>query len=234
MEILKTVDIKKIYDNYKNPVTVLQDISFTINEGEIVVIFGPSGSGKSTLLNILSGIDKVSSGKIYFEEEDITNFSFAELLKYRKDNIGFIFQTFNLVPSLTVYENICLGAKLSDNPYNIDDILKSIKMLNSKDKYPAQLSGGEMQKVAIARAIVKNSKILFCDEPTGSLDEENGKKIYSLLQNINKEYKITIIIVTHNSSVGDIANTVVKMNSGKIVKITKNKNIKNAIDLRWV
>ena len=222
MEILKTVDIKKIYDNYKNPVTVLQDISFTINEGEIVVIFGPSGSGKSTLLNILSGIDKVSSGKIYFEEEDITNFSFAELLKYRKDNIGFIFQTFNLVPSL------------SDNPYNIDDILKSIKMLNSKDKYPAQLSGGEMQKVAIARAIVKNSKILFCDEPTGSLDEENGKKIYSLLQNINKEYKITIIIVTHNSSVGDIANTVVKMNSGKIVKITKNKNIKNAIDLRWV
>lgn len=231
--ILKLDNVAKTYNSYDEVTEALSDINLEIKEKEIVVILGPSGSGKSTLLNILSGIDTPTSGHVYYEQEKLENLTSLELTQYRKDNVGFIFQTYNLVANLTVYENIELGYQLASDPLNIDEILKLINMERYKDKYPSMLSGGEMQRVAIARALVKNSKLLFCDEPTGALDEETGKAILSLLQDINKKYHTTIIIVTHNPSVALMANTVIKMNSGKIVSITKNKEVVAAKDLRW-
>lgn len=232
MEIYKLEKVKKIYkgnvDNY-----ALNDINLNIKSGEVVIILGPSGSGKSTLLNILSGIDNPTSGKVYFNDDRIDNLNAKKLTSYREHNLGFIFQSYNLIPNLTVKENIELGAKLSKNPLNIKEISESVGLDTQLNKYPYQLSGGQMQRVAIARAIVKNPKVLFCDEPTGALDEEMGKNVLSLLQKINKEYNTTIIIVTHNPSIANMGHTVIKMNSGKISKIIKNKEILDAKDLRW-
>lgn len=233
MELYKLEDVVKEYKSYTSNVLALDNINLTLNEGEVIVILGPSGSGKSTLLNVLSGIDKVSSGSVYFNEERIDLYDDVRLNEFRKENIGFIFQSYNLIPNLTVYENIELGYHLSSNPLNIMELLEKLEILKLKDKYPYQLSGGEMQRVAIARAIVKNSKVLFCDEPTGALDEKTGKKILNLLQKINKDYNTTIIIVTHNPSIQDMGNTVIKMNSGKIISITHNDEIKDAEELRW-
>lgn len=233
MELYKLENIKKTYKSYNETIHALDDVDLTIKKGEVLVILGPSGSGKSTLLNILSGIDNPTSGKVYFNNERIDNYNEQDLEKYRKNNIGFIFQTYNLVSNLTVYENVELGYHLSSNPIKIDDILDIIGLKNLKNKYPYQLSGGEMQRVAIARAISKNSDVLFCDEPTGALDEKTGKKILSLLQKINKEFNTTLIIVTHNPSISDIANTVIKMNSGKIVEVIHQDKQKDAEDLRW-
>ncbi len=233
MEIYKLENIKKTYKTYNDTVHALDDVDLSINKGEIIVILGPSGSGKSTLLNILSGIDNPTSGKVYFNNKRIDNYNNESLREYRKNSVGFIFQTYNLVSNLTVYENVELGYHLSNNPIKIDDILNIIELDKLKNKYPYQLSGGEMQRVAIARAIAKNSEILFCDEPTGALDEKTGKKILALLQKINKEFNTTLIIVTHNPSIADIANIVIKMNSGKIVEIIKNEKQKEAEELRW-
>lgn len=232
MEIYKLENVKKVYkgsvDNY-----ALDNINLNINSGEVVIILGPSGSGKSTLLNILSGIDNPTSGCVYFKEERIDNLDAKKLTTYREHNLGFIFQSYNLIPNLTVKENIELGAKLSKNSLSIKEIASSVGLETQMNKYPYQLSGGQMQRVAIARAIVKNPSVLFCDEPTGALDEEMGKNVLALLQKINKEYNTTIIIVTHNPSIANMGHTVIKMNSGKIRKITKNKDILDAKDLRW-
>lgn len=228
--------LEKVYKTYKFNDTfnhALNDIDLELNEGEIIVILGPSGSGKSTLLNLLSGIDSSSSGKIYFNNERLDKLKENELTNYRKENLGFIFQSYNLISNLTVKENIEFGSYLSNNPLNIDEIIKNVGLENHKNKYPYQLSGGQMQRVAIARSLVKNPKVLFCDEPTGALDEKMGKKVLEILQQINKKYNTTMIIVTHNPSIAMMANTVIKMNSGKIVEIIKNKDIKEAKELRW-
>lgn len=228
--------LEKVYKTYKFNDTfnhALNDIDLELNEGEIIVILGPSGSGKSTLLNLLSGIDRSSSGKIYFNNERLDKLKENELTNYRKENLGFIFQSYNLISNLTVKENIEFGSYLSNNPLNIDEIIKNVGLENHKNKYPYQLSGGQMQRVAIARSLVKNPKVLFCDEPTGALDEKMGKKVLEILQQINKKYNTTMIIVTHNPSIAMMANTVIKMNSGKIVEIIKNKDIKEAKELRW-
>ena len=231
--LYKLEKVTKTYKNFSSENHALKDINLEINEGEIVVILGPSGSGKSTMLNILSGIDNPTHGKVYFNDNRIDKYSDKELTKYRKDNLGFIFQSYNLVSNLTVKENIELGRELSEDPLKIKDILKEVGLYDHRKKYPYQMSGGQMQRVAIARAIVKNPKVLFCDEPTGALDEATGKNVLSLLQKINKKYNTTMIIVTHNPSIADMANTVIKMNSGEIKEIIKNKEIKDASELRW-
>lgn len=226
-------NVKKIYKSAGEITHALDNVSFDILSGEIVVILGPSGSGKSTMLNILSGIDIPTSGQVMFGSKRIDKYSDKELTEYRKDNLGFIFQSYNLISNLTVYENVELGSHLSENSLDIDEILKVVLLYDMKNKFPYQLSGGQMQRVAIARAITKNPKVLFCDEPTGALDEKVGKQTLKLLQDINKKYKTTVIIVTHNPSIANMANTVIKMNSGKVVSIDRNENVVDAEEIGW-
>ncbi len=233
MELYKLENVFKTYKNSNNLNHALKNINLSINKGEIVVILGPSGSGKSTMLNILSGIDSPTEGKVFYEDKRIDNLSSNLLTTYRKNNLGFIFQSYNLISNLTVKENIEMGGHLSSNPLDIKDIVDVVGLSSHINKYPYQLSGGQMQRVAIARAIVKNPNVLFCDEPTGALDEETGKNVLKLLQDINKEYKTTMIIVTHNPSIAYMADTVIRMNSGEILEISKNKKKLNALDLRW-
>ena len=231
--IYRLENIYKTYPFNDHVVHALEDIDLELNEGEIIVILGPSGSGKSTLLNLLSGIDNPTKGKLYYYDDKITHYNDNELTLYRREHLGFIFQSYHLIPNLTVEENILLGKELSKRPLDVSEVLRAVGMEKQKNKYPYQLSGGQMQRVAIARSLVKNPEVLFCDEPTGALDEKTGKKVLEKLQEINKLYNTTMIIVTHNPSIASIANTVIRMNSGKIVEIIKNKDIKNAEDLRW-
>ncbi len=231
--IYKLEKVSKLYKSYSETTHALENIDLTLNRGEMIVILGPSGSGKSTFLNLLSGIDQPSKGKIFFTDERIDTKNDKELTEYRKDNLGFIFQSYHLIPNLTVKENIELGAQLGTNLLNLEEIVEAVGLTEHIHKYPYQLSGGQMQRVAIARALVKNPKVLFCDEPTGALDEETGKKILELLQKINKKYNTTMIIVTHNPSIADMANTVIRMNSGHIKEVAINDVVKDAMDLRW-
>lgn len=225
MELYKLENVFKTYKKSNNLNHALKNINLSINKGEIVVILGPSGSGKSTMLNILSGIDSPTEGKVFYEDKRIDNLSSNLLTTYRKNNLGFIFQSYNLISNLTVKENIEMGGHLSSNPLDIKDIVDVVGLSSHINKYPYQLSGGQMQRVAIARAIVKNPNVLFCDEPTGALDEETGKNVLKLLQDINKEYKTTMIIVTHNPGIAQIGDVVIRMNSGKIIEKYKNKRV---------
>lgn len=229
----KLENIYKTYKGYESDNHALNDIDLELEDGKVIVILGPSGSGKSTLLNILSGIDKPTKGKIFFNDIRLDKLNEEELTNYRKNNLGFIFQSYNLIPSLTVKENIELGSHLSNSPINMNEIIKKVGLEEHKNKYPYQLSGGQMQRVSIARAVSKNPSVLFCDEPTGALDEKTGKAVLELLQMVNKNYKTTIIIVTHNPSIALMAHKVIKMNSGKIVEISENKEVKEAKELRW-
>lgn len=226
-------NVKKIFKSAAGDTYALDGVSFDILKGEVVVILGPSGSGKSTMLNVLSGIDTPTSGKVMYFDTELSNLNVAKLTNYRKDNLGFIFQSYNLISNLTIYENVELGAHLSENPLNIDEILDIVGIESMKNKFPYQLSGGQMQRVAIARAVVKNPKVLFCDEPTGALDEKMGKQTLKMIQDINQKYKTTVVIVTHNPSIAHLANTVIKMNSGKVSEIHKNDNVMDASDIRW-
>lgn len=227
--IYKLVKVNKFYDE-KNKALI--DISLEIKTGEIVVILGPSGSGKSTMLNLLAGIDVPTSGEIFFNDLKIDNLNEDELTDYRFNNLGFIFQSYNLISTLNTKENIELGMNKTTD-LDINNIIDLIDLEAHIDKYPYQLSGGQMQRIAIARAMIKNPRVIFCDEPTGALDEEMGKKILEAIHEINKKYKTTVIIVTHNPSIADMANTVIKMKSGKIESITKNKKVLKASELRW-
>ena len=229
----KLENIYKTYKGYESDNHALNDIDLNLEDGKVIVILGPSGSGKSTLLNILSGIDKPTKGKIFFNDIRLDKLNEEELTNYRKNNLGFIFQSYNLIPSLTVKENIELGSHLSNSHINMNEIIKKVGLEEHKNKYPYQLSGGQMQRVSIARAVSKNPSVLFCDEPTGALDEKTGKAVLELLQMVNKNYKTTIIIVTHNPSIALMAHKVIKMNSGKIVEISENKEVKEAKELRW-
>ncbi len=226
-------NISKTYKSIGETNHALDDITLSLKKGEVIVILGPSGSGKSTMLNLLSGLDKPTRGQILFEDIRLDKMNEESLNDYRRKHLGFIFQSYNLISNLTIKENIELGSHLSSNPLNMEEVIDSVGLSSHKNKYPYQLSGGQMQRVAIARALVKNPAVLFCDEPTGALDEAMGKNILKVLQEMNKKYKTTMIIVTHNPSIADMANTVIRMNSGKIVEVTQNKKVKKAEELRW-
>jgi len=226
-------NVYKKYDNFGNITNALNNVDFSLKDGEIIVILGPSGSGKSTMLNVLAGIDSVTSGTIKFYDIMISDYTEEELIGYRRENLGFIFQSYNLISNLSVKENIELGSALSKNPLEIEHIIDTVGLKSHAHKFPYQLSGGQQQRVSIARAVVKNPKVLFCDEPTGALDEKTGKKVLEVIENINKEFGTTVIIVTHNPSIGKMANTVLKMNSGKIVEVIHNESLISAKDIEW-
>ena len=228
-EILYCENLTKTY-GVDNSFYALNNVSMHINEGELLVIVGPSGSGKSTLLNLLSGIDKSTSGNIIFKDEDITKYNEKKRTNYRRNNIGFIYQSFNLINELTVSENIQL---IKDKEVNIDEILDTVGLLDKKNSYPKNLSGGEQQRVSIARALSKNFDILFCDEPTGSLDSNTSKQILLILEKLCKKNKKTIVIVTHNNDICKIANRVYSMKNGEIIEEKINKRPLSVNKIEW-
>lgn len=223
-DILKVTDVTKTYLMGEVKITALAGVSFTLREGEFVVVLGPSGSGKSTMLNIIGGIDKPSSGEILYLGRDIGRISQRELTLYRRNAVGFVFQFYNLIPNLTARENIQLACEMSKNPIPANELLERIGMADRGGHFPSQLSGGQQQRVAIARALGKNPQILLCDEPTGALDVSTGVEILKLLKDFNKTYNKTVAIITHNSSIADIADRVFHIRDGKIDKIIENEN----------
>ena len=232
-KIYRLRNVSKVYKAGDEAVHALDGVNLDIVEGEVCVILGPSGSGKSTMLNILSGIDLPSSGKVVFDGDRLDKLKDTELTEYRMENLGFIFQSYNLIPNLTVLENVELGSYLSKNPLKPREIIQMVDMIEHRNKFPYQLSGGQQQRVAIARAIAKNPKVLFCDEPTGALDEKMGKQTLRLVQKINQKYGTTVIMVTHNPSIAKLANVVIRMNSGKVVSVTRNDQILDADEIGW-
>lgn len=225
--------VNKIYKTGEIETVALKEIELTIQDGAFVVILGPSGSGKSTLLNVISGLDTVTSGTITFGDTVLTDLSPEQMTAFRRDHLGFIFQQYNLLQNLTVQENIQIGADLSDSPLPIDELLEQVGLTSARDKYPYQLSGGEQQRVSIARSLSKNPTIVFCDEPTGSLDEDNSKRVLELLERLNKEYGKTVVVITHNTGISEMADDVIKMNSGRIIELTHNPTKRSARDIHW-
>lgn len=230
---LEINELKKSFGSGDYKVDVLKGISFGVEKGEMCVLLGPSGSGKSTLLNIIGGIDSADSGYISINGEKTADMKEKELTYYRRKHLGYVFQMYNLIPNLNVKENIEVGAYLSDNPLEIDDLLKTLGLYEHRHKLPNQLSGGQQQRTAIGRAIVKNPDILLCDEPTGALDYNTSKEILKLIENVNKKYGNTVIMVTHNDAIKNMADKVIKLKDGKIRDSFENKNKVSASDLDW-
>ncbi|MBQ8165431.1 MAG: ABC transporter ATP-binding protein [Lachnospiraceae bacterium] len=230
---LEISGIKKHFGEGDSRVDVLKGIDLQIEKGEICVLLGPSGSGKSTLLNIIGGIDDADSGYISINGEKTADMNEKSLTKYRRKHLGYIFQMYNLIPNLNIKENIEVGAYLSDNPLDVDEILKTLGLYEHRHKLPNQLSGGQQQRCAIGRAIVKNPDILLCDEPTGALDYNTSKDILKLIEDVNKKYGNTVIMVTHNDAIKNMADRVVKLRDGVIRKNYLNDEKIAAMDLDW-
>ena len=230
---LEIHELKKGYGSGENRTEVLQGIDFTVNKGEICVLLGPSGSGKSTLLNIIGGIDTADSGYVSVNGEKTRDMSEKTLTRYRRKHLGYVFQMYNLIPNLNVKENIEVGAYLSDSPLDIDDLLHTLGLYEHRHKLPNQLSGGHQQRTSIGRAIVKNPDILLCDEPTGALDYHTSKEILKLIGDVNQKYGNTVIMVTHNDAIKNMADRVVKLRDGAIRKNYCNETKIAAEDLEW-
>lgn len=230
---LEISNIKKSFGNGENKTEVLKGVNIQIEKGEICVLLGPSGSGKSTLLNIIGGIDNADSGYISINGEKTKDMNEKRLTQYRRKHLGYVFQAYNLIPNLTVKENIEVGAYLSKSPLEIDELLKTLGLYEHRYKIPNQLSGGQQQRTAIGRAIVKNPDILLCDEPTGALDYKTSKEILKLMEDVNKKYGNTIVMVTHNDAIKNMADRVVKMRDGQIRDNYKNKSKTPASELEW-
>jgi len=229
------VDVKKSYGDYNsgNFVQVLNKVSTKIEAGKMCVILGPSGSGKSTFLNAIGGLDKVDSGSILVNDLDIAGLNANDLSIYRRNYLGYIFQFYNLVPNLTVKENIQVCEYLTDKPLDLNELLEILGLEEQKNKFPSQLSGGQQQRCAIARALIKNPKLLLCDEPTGALDFKTSKEILILLEKINKKYGTTMLIVTHNTAIKDMVHRVIKLNDGAIREDYENNNLIPAANVEW-
>lgn len=232
MDLIKANNLVKTYGKKETKVDALKGISFSVTEGEIVCILGRSGAGKSTLLNILGGMDTSTSGSLLFKTQNISTYSEHELIEHRRKEIGFVFQFYNLISNLNVYENVEI-ARFGKNSFNSKEILESVGLNKRLKNFPSQLSGGEQQRVAIARAIVKNPDLLLCDEPTGALDIKTGIEVLKIIQNLNKEHKKTIIIVTHNSEIAKIADHVIELKDGQIFRDFKNEKPLAVSELKW-
>ncbi|MDI9467472.1 MAG: ABC transporter ATP-binding protein [Bacillota bacterium] len=226
-------NLKKSYTTGVIKTDVLKGIEMKLGKGEIGVILGPSGSGKSTLMNIIGGVDRGDSGKVIVDGIEVNKLNNDELTEYRREDIGFVFQFYNLVPNLTVGENIEVVSNISKSPLKIDEVLEAVEMLDKKHRFPRELSGGEQQRVSIARAIVKNPKLLLCDEPTGALDYQTSRSILKLLQQVNKKYGTTILMITHNGAIAAMANKVFRLRSGEVVDEVVNQVIVPAERIEW-
>lgn len=224
--------ITKSYVSSDSRFKVLKDISLKIEDGDFVVILGASGSGKSTLLNVISGLEPPDEGNVFYDETDIAGLSDDKLTEFRRENIGFIFQQYYLLPNMNVEKNVKMGADLAGNK-DYKAIIEAVGLSSMLRKYPSELSGGEQQRVSVARALAKKPKVLFLDEPTGALDEQTGRQVLDLICKLKKEYNFTIIMVTHNLNIAEMANTVIKMNSGKIHEIYSNEIQKTAYEIGW-
>ena len=231
--LLEINNLKKSFGTGESRVEVLKGIQFSVKKGEICVLLGPSGSGKSTLLNIIGGIDEADSGSIVIEGEKIEDMNEKTLTRYRRKHLGYVFQMYNLIGNLNVKENIEVGAYLSDNALDIDDLLHTLGLYEHRYKLPNQLSGGQQQRVSIGRAIVKNPDILLCDEPTGALDYNTSKEILKLIEEVNQKYGNTIIMVTHNEAIKNMADHVIKLRDGAVRHNDINTNKVSAEDLEW-
>ncbi len=230
--MIEVENIIKSYGYGESRFQVLQGISLQIKDGDFAVILGASGSGKSTLLNVISGLEAPDAGKVLYGATDITALSDEALTRFRKENVGFIFQQYYLLPHMNVDKNVKMGADLAGNK-EYRAMIEAVGLGEKLHQYPGELSGGEQQRVAIARALAKKPRVLFLDEPTGALDEQTGRQVLDLVCRLQKEYGFTVVMVTHNLNIAEMANTVIKMNSGKIVEIYTNKTQKNAYEIGW-
>ena len=233
MSYIKVENLKKEYTMGEIKLLAVDNVSFEINEGELTVILGPSGAGKTTILNILGGMDSPTSGSIIIDGKDISKYNDKQLTYYRRNDIGFVFQFYNLVQNLTALENVELASQICKDTIPAKEVLDKVGLTKRMNNFPSQLSGGEQQRVAIARAIAKKPKLLLCDEPTGALDSVTGKKVLEVLQDIGKKYNITVVIITHNQIISQMAGKVIKMKNGKISDLIINKNPKNIKEIDW-
>jgi putative ABC transport system ATP-binding protein len=231
--IFSAQSLTKTYRSGEVEVRALRDLDLEIWAGEVVVLLGPSGSGKSTLLNIMGGLDQATSGRLFFKELELTGRTDRELTAYRRKHLGFVFQFYNLIPSLTAYENVALVTEISDNPMRPEEALALVGLQTRMDHFPSQLSGGEQQRVAIARAIAKRPEVLLCDEPTGALDSKTGILVIEALLNINAELGTTALIITHNASIQQVADRVLFFADGQVARIQKNETRRHPAELSW-
>ena len=232
-DFIRLEEVRKIYQTGQVVTKAVDGINFTISEGEFVVIIGASGAGKTTILNILGGMDTVTSGSVFVDGNDIAKYSRRQLTQYRRNDIGFVFQFYNLVPNLTALENVELALQISKNPLDAEQILSDVGLSERLSNFPAQLSGGEQQRVSIARALAKNPKLLLCDEPTGALDYQTGKSILKLLQDTCRERNKTVIVITHNLAIAPIADRVIEIKSGKVHDMRINQEPKSVETIEW-
>ena len=232
-EFIEFKDVKKIYKMGEVEIEALSGVNFSIKKGEFVVVAGASGAGKSTILNILGGMDTPTSGEIFVDNAEISKYSQKELTTYRRYDIGFVFQFYNLVQNLTVVENVELATEICKNPLNVMETIEAVGLKERKDNFPAQLSGGEQQRVAIARALAKNPKLLLCDEPTGALDYNTGKAVLKLLQDTCRKYKMTVVVITHNLALTPMGDKVIKVKNGKVSSVIINENPTPVERIEW-
>jgi len=222
-----------VYRSGETEIHALRGVNIDIPTGEVIVLLGPSGSGKSTFLNIIGGLDNATSGHVYFKGQDLASFTARELTFFRRENIGFVFQAYNLVPSLTAPENVALVTEISPNPMDPEDALSIVGLKDRANHFPSQLSGGEQQRVAIARALAKRPEVLFCDEPTGALDSETGIVVLKALIEVNQKFNTTCVIITHNASIAQLAHRVINFVDGNVNSILVNQERKNPEDISW-
>lgn len=222
--ILELTDVRRTFRMGEVSVQVLKGVSFQVRRGEFLAVVGPSGSGKTTILNLIGGLDSPTSGVIRYRDQDLTRASSKELTRYRRDAIGFVFQFYNLVPNLTARENILVTTEIAQNPRDVDEVLQLVDLTDRAHHFPAQLSGGEQQRIAIARAFAGNPEVLLCDEPTGALDFETGKKVLRVLLDLNRQLGKTVIVITHNSALAQVADRVIHLRSGEISSVDQNES----------
>jgi putative ABC transport system ATP-binding protein len=235
-EVKKLIEFKNVAKEYKVgevPIKALDGVDFSISEGEFVVVLGASGAGKSTILNILGGMDTATSGQVFVGGQEITKLNEKRLTRYRGEKIGFVFQFYNLIPNLNAMENVEFAAEVCKDHLDAKDILRKVGLSNRLKNFPSQLSGGEQQRVAIARAVAKNPLLLLCDEPTGALDYVTGKAVLKLLEDLNRETKKCVVLVTHNSAIAQMADKIIKVKSGRIESITINESRQSAEGIEW-